>query len=78
MILTALKPSDVIEGAIVVRVLECEGRSAQVALRIPYAVRCAEAVDLMERPQGALAMTDNTVQFTLRPHQFQTVRICLE
>lgn len=75
VVITTVKPADTTADAILVRVLECEGRPAEVDLRLPFPVKSAELVNLVERAEGPLFTTGSTVRLTLRPHQFQTVRV---
>ena len=75
--ITAFKPSDFQRDALIVRVLECAGRAADVALAFPFTVRHAEKVNLLEEEAEPLEMQDGRVHFALRPHQFQTVRLYL-
>jgi alpha-mannosidase len=75
VIVTALKPSDLTEGGFVVRVLECEGQAADVSLRFPFPVRKVDLVDLGERETSQCIVSDQSVSFSLRPYQFQTVKV---
>lgn len=78
VMVTALKPSDFASEAIVVRVLECEGRPAEVLLTFPFPFRHAEAVNLLEEPAGPVAVEGRSVRIPLRPWQFQTIRLWRE
>ena len=72
---TAMKPSDFRPEALVVRVLECVGGDADVALSFPFTVERAEMVNLVEENPAPLAVSDNAVHFALGPHQFRTIRL---
>ncbi len=75
VIVTALKPSDFTDGALILRVLECEGHPCNVRVRLPGKVQHASLVDLLERQTGQCTLEGQTLLFSLRPYQFQTVKI---
>jgi alpha-mannosidase len=75
VMVTALKPSDFAAEALVVRVLECEGRPAEAMLTFPFPLRRAETVNLLEEPTGLAALGGRSVRVPLRPWQFQTIRL---
>jgi alpha-mannosidase len=77
VLVTALKPSDFSKGALILRVLECEGLASEVHVQLPFNMTRASLVDLMEQEQGAGTCTleGRRLIFPLRPHQFQTVKI---
>jgi alpha-mannosidase len=75
VLVTAFKPSDFTDGALILRVLECEGRACEARVQLPFAVRRASLVDLMERETGACTIEGGGIAFALRPHQFQTLNL---
>ena len=75
VIVTALKPSDLTEGAVVLRVLECEGKQADVKLSLAFPARKVDLVDLLENETGSCELTGQSVRFPLRPYQFQTIKV---
>jgi len=77
VMVTAFKRSDADPGAVLVRLLECEGTRCDVTLRVPFPFESAVAVDLLERPLDSLDSDGSSLRIALRPHQFQTVRLSL-
>jgi len=61
--------------AIIVRLYECEGRSARCNLRCGFPVTSATEVDLMEENHQPLSTQQNTVDIQFHPFEIKTVCI---
>ncbi len=73
---TALKPGP--DGATVLRLYEAAGdcgRTTRVRVRATAPIVRAEASDLLERPTGALPVTDGAVTLELGAFKIRTVRL---
>ena len=75
--LEALKRADDGDGFIA-RVYEAHGGRGPAALRLPFAVAAAEAVDLLERPDdadGPVELADGALSFRVTPFQIRSFRV---
>ena len=74
-IVLALKaPDDPAARGVVVRLRETAGRSGPVAIEVPRRKR-ATRLDLLEREQGELKITDGTLLLDLPAHGFAALRL---
>jgi alpha-mannosidase len=73
--LTALKKAED-ANALVIRVYEWAGKSADVTFRVPKGAQGATVVNLMEKPEGsALKVAGETVTVPIRPYEILTVQV---
>ena len=74
--MSALKPGR--DGTAVVRVYEASGRPAR-AVKIQFAtgIQKATEVNLIEDPGAAVAVSDGSIAFDLRPWEIRTFRLSL-
>ncbi|MEE8142694.1 MAG: glycoside hydrolase family 38 C-terminal domain-containing protein, partial [Planctomycetota bacterium] len=74
IMLTAVKPAEEGEG-IIVRVCEFLGRRGTVLLTFDRELGLCQRADLLERPQGAVVVEANKVEFPIGAHRIETVRV---
>src|SRR5262249_17506337 len=76
VVVSALKPGR--EGRAVLRVYEAAGRPTQ-RVKITFDTKVAEArtANLLEDPEGAVPVEENSVTLHLRPYQIRTIRLRL-
>jgi alpha-mannosidase len=76
VVVSALKPGR--DGTAVLRVYEAAGRPAS-RVKIAFEAKVAEArtANLLEDPEDALPVMENSVTFHLRPYQIRTIRLRL-
>lgn len=72
--LSALKPADDASGDLVVRCYEHRGTRSLVRIHAP-GMTAATRVDALERPLGALGVSDGAVSLELRPFELVTVQL---
>jgi alpha-mannosidase len=77
VILTAVKKADY-SGALVFRFFEFEGRTSLVRLRFPEAAIQASQVNLMEKQDAPLTLTDGGKETTLTVHPYEIVTVKAE
>ncbi len=75
VVIESVKLADDRSGDIVVRLYEALGARTTATLRPGFATARARAVDLLERPIGDLALTDQGIVLALRPFQIVTARL---
>ncbi len=69
-----MKPAEEGEG-IIVRVCEFLGRKGTVVLTFDRELGLCQRADLLERPQGAVVVGANKVEFPIGAHRIETVRV---
>jgi alpha-mannosidase len=75
IVLTALKPGA--DGSAVLRVYEADGVPTKATMRFSVPLVAAEEVNLMEDAGPTCPITDNTLQFDLRPFEIKTFKLRL-
>jgi alpha-mannosidase len=64
------------DGAgLVLRLVEYRGRGGDVQIRLPFAVRSAAKVNLLERLPEPLEIHDQALRLSLRPWEIATVKL---
>ncbi len=74
IIVSAMKKAED-DGSVIVRFYEWAGKTGDVNLQLPSAVKSASEADLMERPISDLAVKGNEVTVPTKPFEIQTVKV---
>ena len=74
VIISAMKKAED-DGSVIVRFYEWAGKTGDVNLQLPSAVKSAASADLMERPSSGLSVTGNEVTVPTKPFEIQTVKV---
>lgn len=64
------------DDGIIIRLYEYGNRCENVRLNFGFSVQKAIVCDLMEREEGTVEVTDNTVSFDIKPFEIVTLKIC--
>jgi alpha-mannosidase len=75
VLVAACKPAHDGDG-VIVRVRECDGVAADVALRCAARMTDAEFVDALERPlHEAASIAEENIRLHLNPYELRTLRV---
>lgn len=75
VVLETVKKAENGDG-IIVRLYEVENARTKVTLHCADTILSAEETDLLENPiEGAIAVKENEISFTIKPYEIRTIRI---
>ena len=75
VVLETVKKAENGDG-IIVRLYEVENARTKVTLNCDETILSAEETDLLENPiEGAIAVKENEISFTIKPYEIRTIRI---
>ena len=75
VVLETVKKAENGDG-IIVRLYEVENARTKVTLHCDETILSAEETDLLENPiEGAIAVKENEISFTIKPYEIRTIRI---
>lgn len=74
--ISAVKWAEANDG-LVLRLVEFRGQGGEVVLKLPFPVKSAEKVNLLERQGESIPLIDQSVSMTLRPWEIATVKLVL-
>ena len=74
VVLTAIKKSED-DDSLVLRFYEWAGKEVDVKLHLPPGAQAASETDLMEKPIGDLALSNDSVTVHTKPYEIKTVKI---